>query len=94
MLSRPVINVYTILRQNSLAHESYIEQYAKDDGFKEVYDALTHKNKQLDYYMHDNMLYTLGKLCIPIYERVNLIRESHTSLFSGHFGVDKKVAQL
>jgi hypothetical protein len=46
------------------------------------------------YYMHDNLLYHLGKLCIPRDERVNVIREAHTSLISGHFGVGKIVAQL
>jgi hypothetical protein len=44
--------------------------------------------------MYDNLLYHLGKLCIPRDERVNVIREAHTSLISGHFGVSKIVAQL
>jgi hypothetical protein len=37
MLSRPIINASTILKHNSLAHESYVEQYARDDDFKDVY---------------------------------------------------------
>jgi hypothetical protein len=94
MLSRPVINASTILRYNPLAHEIYVERYAKDDDFKEVYDALTHDNQQSDYYMHDSLLYHLGKPCIPRDERVNVITEAHTSLISGHFGVGKTVAQL
>ena len=44
--------------------------------------------------MHNNLLYHLGKFCIPRDERVNVIREAHTSLISGHFGVGKIVAQL
>jgi hypothetical protein len=94
MLSRPVINASTMLRYNPLAHESYVEQYAKDDDFKDVYDALTRGNQQSDYYVHDNLLYHLGKICIPRDERVNVIREAHTSLISGHFGVGKTIAQL
>jgi hypothetical protein len=39
-------------------------------------------------------LYDLGKLCIPESEGVHLIREAHTSLIAGHFGVDKIVAPL
>jgi hypothetical protein len=44
MLLRPVIIASKILRYNPLAHEIYAEQYARDDDFKEVYDALTHRN--------------------------------------------------
>ena len=36
MLSRPIINAYTILKYNSVLHESYIEQYAQDIDFKDV----------------------------------------------------------
>jgi hypothetical protein len=72
-LSRPVITASTILKYNPLAHKIYVEKYDKDDDFKDVYDALTHGNQQLDYYMHGNFLYHPGKLCILIYERVNVI---------------------
>ena len=44
--------------------------------------------------MHDKVLYHLGKLCIPQGERVNIIREVHTSLIAGYIGVGKTVAQL
>ena len=44
-LSILVINASIILRYNPLAHESYVEQYAKDDDFRGVYDALTHGNQ-------------------------------------------------
>ena len=50
--------------------------------------------EELNYHVHDNMLYHMGKLCIPQGERVNIIREVHTSLISTHFGVGKTVAQL
>ena len=48
----------------------------------------------MDYYVKDQLLYHLGKLCIPQTERANIIREAHTSLISHHFGVSKTVAQL
>ena len=80
-----MINASTILRYNPLAHESYAEQYAKDDDFKGVYDALTHGNKQSYYYVFDFFLYHLGNICIPRDERVNVIREPHTYLIYGNF---------
>jgi hypothetical protein len=43
-LSIPIIKASKILRYNPLAHEIYVEQYARDGDFKEVYDALTHIN--------------------------------------------------
>ena len=42
MLSRPPIVSYIILKNYSLSHNSYIEQYAIDEYFKEVYENLTH----------------------------------------------------
>ena len=96
MLSRPIINASTILKHNSVLHESYIEQYAQDVDFKDVYATLSHGKilEELDYHIKDQLLYHLGKLCIPQTERVKIIREAHTSLISGHFGVSKTVAQL
>jgi hypothetical protein len=77
-------------------HESYVEQYALDTDFKEAYETLCHSNhvEELDYHVHDNLLYHLGKLCIPQGERINIIREAHSSLIAGHFGVGKTVANL
>jgi hypothetical protein len=46
MLSRPMINASTIPRYNPLAHESYVEKYAKYDDFKYVYESLTRGNQQ------------------------------------------------
>jgi hypothetical protein len=47
--------------------------------------ALIHGNQQLYYHVHANLLYYLGNLFIPRDERVNVIRESHTSLICCHF---------
>jgi len=96
MLSRPIINASTILKHNSVLHEIYIEQYAKYIDFKYVYATLSHGKQveELDYHVKDQLLYHFGKLCIPQIERVNIIREAHTSLISDHCGVSKIVAQL
>jgi hypothetical protein len=96
MLSRPIISASIILKHSSIMHESYVEQYALDTDFKEVYETLCHSNhvEELDYHVHDNILYHLGKLCIPQGERINIIREAHSSLIASHFGVGKTVANL
>jgi hypothetical protein len=41
MLSRPPIAASIILKNASLSHDSYIEQYAIDEYFEEVYAKLT-----------------------------------------------------
>ena len=45
MLSRQIINASTILKHNLVLHESYIEQYAQDVDFKDVYSTLRHRKK-------------------------------------------------
>jgi hypothetical protein len=45
ILSRPMVNASTILKHNSLSHESFVEKYARDDEFKYVYETLTHGNQ-------------------------------------------------
>lgn len=53
MLSRPIINTSTILKHNSITHETYIEQYAQDIDFKDVHATLSHGKhvQELDYYI-------------------------------------------
>jgi hypothetical protein len=96
MLSRPIVSASDILKHNSTMHESYVEQYALDVDFKNVYATLCHSNQveELDYHVHDKLLYHLGKLCIPQGERVNIIRQDHSSLIASHFGVGKTMANL
>ena len=96
MLFGPIINASTILKHNSVLHESYIEKYAQDINFKDVYATLSQGKRveELDYHVNDRLLYHCGNLCIPQTERVKIIQETHTSLISGHFGVSKTVAQL
>jgi hypothetical protein len=92
MLYRPPIVASIILKNTSLSHDSYVEQYAIDEDFKEVYENLTHGEKVDNYCLQGKLLYHLGKLCIPTSERVYEIRKYHTSLVSGNFGVGKTMA--
>ena len=45
MLSRPIISAYTLLKNDSFLHESYIEQYAHDIDFQDVYASLSEGNQ-------------------------------------------------
>jgi hypothetical protein len=49
MLSRPPIVASIILKNAYLSHDSYVEQYAIDEDFKEVYEKLTHGAKVKNY---------------------------------------------
>ena len=72
MLSRPIVSASIILKHNPIMHESYVEQYALDIDFKDMYATLCQTNEveELDYHVHANLLYHLSKLCIPQGERV------------------------
>ena len=74
MFSRPIINSSTFLKHNSITHESYIEQYAQNEYFKDLYANLSKGNKieELDYHVHEKLLYHIGNLSIPQSERVHL----------------------
>ena len=77
-----------------MSFESYDEQYANDDDFKEIYAKLTHGSQVENYHLQGKLLYHLGKLCIPTGERVHVIQEAHSSLVSGHFGVEKTLCHV
>ena len=42
ILSRPPVVSSIILKNTSLSHDIYVEQYAIDEDFKELYEKLTH----------------------------------------------------
>jgi len=97
MLSRPPIVATIVIMQNSsLMHEGYKEQYGVDPDFQSIYGKLILGNEvgNNDFHVDDGLPFHLGKICIPIGERNDLIRESHTSCISGHFGVDKTLANF
>jgi hypothetical protein len=47
-----------------------------------------------DYNFQNGLLYKLDKLCVPKGERLQFIREAHTSKVAEHFGVGNTVANL
>ena len=96
MLSIPLISASIVIQQSPWVHSSYVEQYANAKNFKEVCESLIQgsQNEELDYHIHDKLLYHLGKICISQSERVHVIREALASFISEHFGVGKTIAQL
>lgn len=71
MLSRHIVNSFVILKHNSVLHESYIEQYANDGDFQEVYASLSQGNQieELDYHV---------PVCCIIWESCVFHREKGT----------------
>ena len=64
MLSRPIISASILLKNDSIVHESYIEQYASDEDFKEVYANLSKGNhvEENDYHVSlGKFMYTTGR---------------------------------
>ena len=51
MLSLPPIFSSIVLQNASLSFESYVEQYADDDDFKEIYEKLTHGSQEDNYHL-------------------------------------------
>ena len=96
MISRPIISAYTLPKNDSIVHEIYIEKYAHDIDFQNVYDRLSEGNQVEEkyYHMHNNFLFHLGNLCIPQRERLSVMREAHSSLIARHFGVRKTMVHL
>jgi len=45
ILSMPIVNSSIILKHNSVFHESYIEKYAYDNDFQDVYASLSQENQ-------------------------------------------------
>jgi hypothetical protein len=42
VISRPPIVDFIIMKNASLSHDSYVEQYVVDEDFKEVFEKITH----------------------------------------------------
>ena len=67
ILSRPIISAANLLKHNFVLHESYVEQYACGNEFQDVCASLSQGKQveEFDYHVHNNLLYHLGRLCIP-----------------------------
>ena len=63
MLSRPIISATTLLKHNFVLHESYMEKYALDNDFLDVYASLSQGNQVEEFDYH--LLCHLDKLYIP-----------------------------
>ena len=62
MLSRPIVNATTLLKHNSVLHESYIEQYALDNDFQDVYAILSQGNQVEEFSVPSwKALYSTGR---------------------------------
>lgn len=94
MISRHPSYASIVLKNASLSHDNFVEQYATNEYFKKKYEKLTHGSQVGNYHLQDKLLYHLGKLCIPTSERVHVILEAHTFLVFGHFGVGKTMYHL
>ena len=73
ILSIPPIVASVVFKNASLPHDSYVEKYSIDVDFKEVYMELTLGAQVENYCLQGNLLYHVGKLCIPTSERVHVI---------------------
>ena len=47
-----------------------------------------------DFHSQNGLIYHFNALCVPIGERIGLIREAHTLKIAGHFGVEKILYNL
>ena len=94
MLLRPPISASIVLKDSSLAHSSYVEQYCIDEVLKYNFERLSHglQLKRLD--LQGNPLYHLGKLCIPTLDKLHVTREAYTSHVFWHCGVESIVVHL
>ena len=45
MLSRPIVSATTLLKHNFVLHEIYIQKYALDNDFQDVYASLSQGNQ-------------------------------------------------
>jgi hypothetical protein len=104
MLSRPptskVTTLGNLMYMEPFTHDVYKEAYIKDEDFQEVFQQLQGQfrvkegdNKD-DYHLRHGLLYKLDKLCVPKGERLQLIKEAHTSKVAGHFSVENTVSNL
>ncbi|CAL2277905.1 unnamed protein product [Prunus armeniaca] len=72
----------------------YITSYDSDPEFKMFFDKLQ-RGKPCQFEMKDGFMFKGTLICIPNNgDRLQWIREAHTSRCAGHFGVDKTLLNL
>ena len=57
---RPIISASTLVKNDFSIHENYIEQYAYDIDFQDVYASLSEGNQEKAYHMH-KFFFSFGK---------------------------------
>ena len=72
ILSRPPTNASIVIQQSPLVHASYVEQYTKDEDFKEVYGSLRHdyQNEEMNYQLMTSCCIILVK---SVFHKVNVM---------------------
>ena len=70
----------------------------QDLDFGEVYEQLSSSRSMYEgldeLHLQNGILYHLNALCVPIGERIGLVRETHTSKIAGHFWGWKDIVQF
>jgi hypothetical protein len=84
----------------TLGFEHLKDMYFDDEYFKEAYEACTNpvlrdRSQWVEYMIQEGFFFKGNQLCIPKCSmRDKLLREKHSGGLAGHFGHDKKIAQL
>ena len=70
--------------------------YLAESDFSAIYQQLhTNKLSTTNYFLKDNLVYKLGKFCVPTGEhRYKLIWDTHYRKTTGHLGVTKTLVIL
>lgn len=86
--------------------DGFIENYLQDVTFKDIYRSLkgeklteTIKKDRISrllplFYLHDNVLYYDGRLCVPRKNVHDILYLAHDNKTSGHFGYSKTLSRL
>ncbi|CAL2259851.1 unnamed protein product [Prunus armeniaca] len=98
MLSRPPTPVSSALlvamKIQPIVPSEYAKGYDTDADFNSAYAKLE-QGKTSEFQLKDGLMYKGTQLCIPEDgDRLQWIREAHTSKVAGHFGVEKTLLNL
>ena len=92
ILFRPSSFSYIVLK--NVDHVSYVEKYAIDEVFKDVFERLINGLQMKRFWLQDKLFYHLGKPCIRTIEKMHVIGEAYTSLIFWYFEVERIVMYL